>query len=97
MTAPTPTDRYGPRSLVAALATIMIVETATWVWLPLWIANLFFFAIASAVVVPIGLFMSQLPDEIGQAGRGILAGYLATPLTIVIALIPAGLIYLLLD
>lgn len=97
MTTPPPADRYGPRSLVAALATIVIVETATWVWLPIWFANLFFFAIASAVVVPIGLFMSHMPDEIGQAGRGILAGYLATPLTIAITLIPAGVIFLLLN
>ena len=97
MTTPTPVDSYGPRSFAAALATIAIVETATWVWLPFWFANLFFFAISSAVIVPIGLFMREMPDEIGQAGRGIIAGYLATPLTIAITLIPAGVIMLVLQ
>lgn len=96
MTAPTPTDRYGPRSLVAALATIVIVETATWVWLPLWIANLFFFAIATAVVVPIGLFMSQLPDEIGQAA-GDPCGLPRDTVDDRDHAHPGGLIYLLLD
>lgn len=97
MTAPTPADRYGPRSLVAALAAIVIVETATWVWLPFWIANLFFFAVATAVVVPTGLFLREIPDETSQVGRGLLIGYLATPLTIAITLIPAGVIFLLLN
>lgn len=94
--APTPADHYGPRGFIAALAAIAIVETATWVWLPFWFANLFFFAIATVVVVPTGLFLREMPDEVGQVGRGILIGYLATPLTIAVTVIPAAVIFLLL-
>lgn len=92
----TPTPRYGPRGFVAALAAIVIVETATWVWLPFWFANLFFFAIATVVVLPTGLFMREMPDQTGQVGRGLVIGYLATPLTIAITVIPATVIYQLL-
>lgn len=41
--------------------------------------------------------MRELPDESGQVGRGILIGYLATPLTIAVIVIPATVIYLLLQ
>ncbi|MDD7811616.1 hypothetical protein PP713_03440 [Mycobacterium sp. CSUR Q5927] len=92
----TPSDRYGPRGFVAALAAITIVETATWMWFPLWFANLFFFAVATAVVVPTGLFLREMPEETGQVGRGLLIGYLATPLTVAVTVIPATVIYLVL-
>lgn len=96
MTGPDPADSYGPRGFLAAVATIAIVETATWAWLPYWFANIFFFVIATIVVVPTGLFMRALPDGASQVGRGILIGYLATPLTIAITVIPATVIYQLL-
>lgn len=88
MTTPSRATPYGPRGFIAALTAIAIVETATWVWLPYWFANLFFFAVATAVVVPAGLFLRELPDDSGQVGRGILLGYLATPLTIAVTVIP---------
>ncbi|MFL0178285.1 hypothetical protein [Mycobacterium sp. SMC-15] len=97
MTTPDPAARYGPRGFLAALATIAIVETATWAWLPLWFASVFFFVIATVVAVPTGLFMRELPGEAGQVGRGILIGYLATPLTIAVTVIPATVIYQLLQ
>jgi hypothetical protein len=88
MSTPAPADRYGPRGFAAALATIAIVETATWAWLPYWMINLFFFGVATVVVVPAALFMREMPGEIGQVGRGMLIGYLATPLTIALTVIP---------
>lgn len=82
--------RYGPYGFLAALVTIAIVETATWMWLPFWIANLGVFGIATVVVVPTGFFMSQTggSPKVAQIGRGILIGYLATPLTMALAVIP---------
>lgn len=89
MTAPATEARYGPHSFFAALATIAIVETATWVWFPYWIAGLYLFGLATVIVVPTGFFMSQTGGpKTAQVGRGMLIGYLATPLTIAIAVIP---------
>lgn len=89
MTTPAIEARYGPHGFLAALATIAIVETATWVWLPFWILQLYVFGIATVVVVPTGFFMSQTGGvKTAQIGRGMLIGYLATPLTIALAVIP---------
>ncbi|MEO6793915.1 MAG: hypothetical protein ABI253_08630 [Mycobacterium sp.] len=89
MTTPATEARYGPHGFLAALATIAVVETATWMWFPYWIADLYVFGIATAVVVPTGFFMSQTGGiKAAQIGRGILIGYLATPLTIALAVIP---------
>lgn len=89
MTTPATEARYGPHGFLAALATIAIVETATWVWFPYWIADLYVFGIATVIVVPTGFFMSQTGGaKAAQIGRGILIGYLATPLTIALAVIP---------
>lgn len=89
MTTPATEARYGPHGFLAALATMAIVETATWVWFPYWIADLYVFGIATVIVVPTGFFMSQTGGaKAAQIGRGILIGYLATPLTIALAVIP---------
>jgi hypothetical protein len=81
-------DRYGPASFIAAVTTIAVVQTITWVWLPFWIANLFFFGLASVLLVPTAAIMTQGREKTAQVGRGMLIGYLATPLTAVIAITP---------
>ncbi|MEB3021508.1 hypothetical protein [[Mycobacterium] crassicus] len=89
MTAPATEARYGPHGFFAALATIALVETVTWVWIPYWILSLYCLGIATVIVVPTGFFMSQAnATKVTQVGRGILIGYLATPLTIALAVIP---------
>lgn len=89
MTTAADEARYGPFGFIAALATIAIVETATWIWIPYWIAPLYLFGIATVVVVPTGFFMSQTGGtKTAQIGRGMLIGYLATPLTIALVVIP---------
>jgi hypothetical protein len=93
---PAATDRYGPASFIAAVITIAIVQTVTWVWLPYWIANLFFFGLATVLVLPTALIMTQSGGKVAQAGRGMLIGYLATPLTIAITVIPITAVHLLL-
>ncbi|MDD7811615.1 hypothetical protein PP713_03435 [Mycobacterium sp. CSUR Q5927] len=80
--------RYGLSSLVAAAITVAIFEAVTWAWFPYFLVELLAFAVASAVALPMGLFMSQLGGTAAQAGRGILIGYLATPLTIALTGIP---------
>lgn len=85
--------RYGPYGFIAALATIAVVETATWMWFPYWILDLYLLGIATAILVPTGFFMSQTGGtKTAQIGRGILIGYLATPLTIALAVIPPAVV-----
>ncbi|WP_067966961.1 hypothetical protein [Mycolicibacter icosiumassiliensis] len=89
MTSPTTEARYGPHGFLAALGTIAIVETATWIFVPFWIAQLYLFGIATLIVVPTGFFMWQTGGaKVAQIGLGMLIGYLATPLTIALAVIP---------
>lgn len=93
MSAPATQDRYGLYGFLAALTTIAFVETATWVWFPFWIADLYVFGIATALVVPTGFFMSQTGGgKVAQIGRGMLIGYLATPLTIAVTVIPTVIV-----
>lgn len=80
--------RYGPSSFVAAVITVAVFEAITWAWFPYVLIELLFFGIASAFAVTAGLFMSQFGGTAAQAGRGILIGYLATPLTIALIGIP---------
>lgn len=86
-------DRYGPAGFIAAVATIAVVETSTWVWLPYVFVNLLFFGAASVVALVTGFFMSQAAGKCAQVGRGILIGWLATPLTIALTTIPPTIIY----
>ncbi|QZA08370.1 hypothetical protein K3U94_03350 [Mycolicibacter heraklionensis] len=89
MSAPPAEDRYGPYGFVAALGTIAIVETATWVLVPFWLAQLYLLGVATLILVPTGFFMWQTGGvKTAQVGLGILVGYLATPLTIALVVIP---------
>ena len=89
MSAPPAEDRYGPYGFVAALGTIAIVETATWVLVPFWLAQLYLLGVATLILVPTGFFMWQTGGvKTAQVGLGILIGYLATPLTIALVVIP---------
>ncbi|KLO26355.1 hypothetical protein ABW16_19760 [Mycolicibacter heraklionensis] len=89
MSAPPAEDRYGPYGFVAALGTITVVETATWVLVPFWLAQLYLLGVATLILVPTGFFMWQTGGvKTAQVGLGILIGYLATPLTIALAVIP---------
>lgn len=93
MTTAATDARYGPHGFFAALATIAVVETTTWMWFPFWILDLYVFGIATVILVPTGFFMSQTGGaKAAQIGRGILFGYLATPLTIVLAVIPPAVV-----
>ncbi|OBK82660.1 hypothetical protein A5649_08385 [Mycolicibacter heraklionensis] len=93
MSAPPAEDRYGPYGFVAALGTIAIVETATWVLVPFWLAQLYLLGVATLILVPTGFFMWQTGGaKTAQVGLGILIGYLATPLTIALVVIPSVVI-----
>lgn len=84
--------RYGLSSFVAAAITVAVFEAVTWAWFPNFLFELLFFGIASAVAVPTGLFMSQMGGGTAQFGRGILIGYLATPLTVALIGIPTVIV-----
>ncbi|MGV0626961.1 hypothetical protein [Mycolicibacter minnesotensis] len=95
MTAPEQA-RYGPRGFAAAVATMTLVQGAIWGCIPVWILSLYFFGAATVLLLPIGFFMSQASGKVAQIGRGILIGYLATPLSIAFFVILAALINLVL-
>ncbi|HET9877032.1 MAG TPA: hypothetical protein VFQ37_14925 [Mycobacterium sp.] len=86
--------RYGPSSFVAALVTMLIVQTLTWVMVPLLPINLFVFGFLSAVVLPVALIASQTPGGLTPAVRGMLIGYLATPLTAAVTIVPTLVVIL---
>lgn len=77
-------DRYGPVSFIAAMTTITIVQTAIWSWFPWWILNLYVWGLASVLVLPTGFLLTLARGKVSQVGRGMLIGYLATPLTVAI-------------
>ena len=58
--------------------------------------GLYVFGIASAIVLPIAVYLLLAGGKAAQAGRGILIGYLATPLTAAIVIIPIVVVTLLL-
>ncbi|MEO8814050.1 MAG: hypothetical protein ABI307_04765 [Mycobacterium sp.] len=78
-------DRYGPASFLAAVATMVVVEILIVVWLPYaWFVSLYSVGLASLLILPTGFFLTQGRGKVAQVGRGMLIGYLAAPLTIVI-------------
>lgn len=89
MSAPPARERYGPYGFVAAVATIAVVEAATWALFPYWILQLYLLGIATAILLPTGFFMWQTGGaRTAQVGLGILIGCLATPLTIALVVLP---------
>ncbi|KLO26402.1 hypothetical protein ABW16_19770 [Mycolicibacter heraklionensis] len=74
-------ERYSLVSFVAATITVAVFETITWAWFPYLVADLMLFGVVSLVVLPSAFFMSQASGRAAQIGRGVLVGYLATPLT----------------
>lgn len=87
---PAPAPRYGPPSFVATLVTMLIVQTLSWALFPYFVIALPIFGLVSAVVLPAGWFLSRTRAGFAQAGRGMLIGYLATPLSIAVV---AGAIF----
>ena len=88
--------RYGPTGFVAAVATAAVVETAAaWPWSTYFLISLYLFGIASAIVLPVAVYLLLAGGKAAQIGRGMLIGYLATPLTAVIVIIPIAVVTLL--
>ncbi|WP_346425763.1 hypothetical protein [Mycobacterium sp. IS-1264] len=84
-------SRYGPISFVAAFANVFVVEVVTWLFvLPMPPLALIVFP-ASLVYTVLCAVVVKAPGKIGQAGRGMLVGSLAGPLSLII-FIPAFII-----
>lgn len=93
MQRPQAAQRYGPIGFVAALLTVAMFETAgAWMWSPYLLMSVFVFGVASAVVLPVAGLLIVFGNKAAQAGRGILIGYLATPLTAAIVIIPIAVV-----
>ncbi|MFS0899157.1 hypothetical protein [Mycolicibacterium litorale] len=76
---------YGPVTFLAALANILVVETAVWYFLP-------WFALA-IVVLPFLLIdlaaaaiLRSRPGVVGQIGQGMLIGLIAAPAALIVFL-----------
>lgn len=84
-------SRYGPISFAAALANVFVVEIVTWLFvLPMPPLALIVFP-ASLAYTALCAAIGKAPGKIGQAGRGMLLGSLASPLSLII-FIPAFII-----
>lgn len=87
MTAGSPKTRYGPAGLVAAVANILVVQFATWIFLPYFLLTLFALPILLVDLAVAGVLASR-PGRWGVIGRGMLIGWLAGPLSLLL-FIPA--------
>lgn len=80
-----PSDgRYGPLSFAVALVHVLVVDLATWLFvLPLWPMVIFVLPITLAYAAVCAL-IARGPRKTGQIGRGMLAGALSGPLSLLI-------------
>jgi hypothetical protein len=83
-------NRYGPVSFLVAVAHILVVDLATWLYIPLFILEVFALPVLLVYMAIAGL-IAKRPGKVGQAGRGMLIGSLSGPLTLII-FIPAWII-----
>lgn len=87
MTAGSPTNRYGPAGFVAAVANILVVQFATWIFLPYFLLTLLALPIL-LVDLAVAEVLASRPGKWGAIGRGMLIGWLAGPLSLLV-FIPA--------
>ena len=69
---------YGPVTFVAALANILLVETAVWVVLPWYLLALYGVPLLLVDLLAATVLKSR-PGRAGQIGRGMLIGLLSVP------------------
>ena len=85
-------NRYGPISFVAAMVNILVVEFMTWYFLP-WVL-IVCVILAILLLIELWVFAVVVYESRGkgaQAARGMMIGWLAGPLTLII-FVPAYLV-----
>ncbi|APT13371.1 MULTISPECIES: hypothetical protein [Mycobacterium avium complex (MAC)] len=82
--------RYGPLSFLVTLAHILVIDFATWLFMPWLILVLLAVPVLLAYAV-IGAFVARGRGKTGQIGRGMLWGSVSAPLSVLI-FVPVWLI-----
>lgn len=76
---------YGPVTFLAALANILVVETAVWVFLPWFVLAVFVLPLL-AVDLAIAAVLRARGGGAGQIGQGMLVGLIAAPTALIVFL-----------
>lgn len=79
---------YGPVTFLVAVFHLLIVEFATWLFMPY---SIVFVLPLVLIYMAIAALVMRVPGTIGQIGRGTLIGSLSGPLSLII-FIPAFII-----
>ncbi|GAB1815473.1 hypothetical protein [Mycobacterium sp. MUNTM1] len=82
--------RYGPLSFLVALAHILVIDFATWLFMP-WLILVLLAAPVLLAYAGIGAFVARTTGKPGQIGRGMLWGSVSAPLSVLI-FVPVWLI-----
>lgn len=82
--------RYGPLSFLVALVHILVIDFATWLFMP-WLILILLAAPVLLAYAGIGAFVARASGKTGQVGRGMLWGCVSAPLSVLI-FVPVWLI-----
>lgn len=81
---------YGPVSFLVALAHILVIDFATWLFMP-WLILVLLALPVLLVYLGISVVVARAGGKTGQIGRGMLWGSLSAPLSVLI-FVPVWLI-----
>jgi len=80
-------NRYGAVAFVATMVNILIVEFVTWIYFP-WMPLVLIVLPILLLDLAVAAVLATRPGMLGAVGRGMLVGWLAVPISLVI-FIPA--------
>jgi hypothetical protein len=72
---------YGPLTFLVAVLHILVVESATWLFMPY---SIVFVLPVVLIYTVIAALVARAPGKMGQIGRGMLIGSLSGPLSLLI-------------
>ena len=75
--------RYGPISFLVALAHILVIDFATWLFMP-WLILVLLAVPVLLMYIGISAVVARAGSTTGQIGRGMLWGSLSAPLSVLI-------------
>lgn len=75
--------RYGPVSFLVTLAHILVIDFATWLFMP-WLILVLLAVPVLLVYVGLGAVVARAGGTTGQIGRGMFWGSLSAPLSVLI-------------
>jgi len=84
MSDPADLTRYGPVSVIGACTTMLALELITWAFAPWLLFALVVLPIVFVVVLGLSAALARAKGRVGQAGRGMMIGCIAAPLSIAV-------------